>query len=760
MESDKVLKEIDNIYRNIFENSQYSIILIDMEGRIELFNKRTEVLLGYKKSELIGRTHFQILIHPKKDLALFHETLNRIKIGEKVDPLLTILKCKEGNFIWTRINFSTIETDENPLIQIICEKVDEANEFERTLNLSTDILKEITNKSFFGVVIIQNNQYLYVNQTFLNITGYTKEEILNWEREKFIIPVHPDYRDTVSNIIVKLQNSDEKLVSELEFPFYTKQGILKWVYTYSKNIIIQDKKAIFTTFLDISQNKEAEIKLKESEELFRSITEQSFLGIVLMQDNYLRYVNKAVSLIIDHPFNEVLNWSLNNAFEIVHPKDRDSVMKIINKYNDPRDDDIVDEIDFRIYTKHNTLKWVHISRKTIMMQGKRTLLSVIIDITDKKYFEQELKKSEEKYRNLFGDSPVMILLLSLNGMITDVNTSFLLNFRVNRENIIGKQFQDIDDFNTINSEFILNKFKNFKKRGQIEPFEFQYRDFKSEVRWLLIRVSLINPSEKPMVQVILQDITAIKRAELLEKQKVRKLEKLDQLKNQLLDRISHELKTPLVSIYGACQLLAEVLKDKGSEQVLKYINIALNGGERLRTLIKNLLESSQLESNMLKLKIKVFDLSQLVRECANLLYTSFIQRRLSLNLEIEDKIIIYGDRERVEQVILNLIYNAIKYTPPKGKITIVTKTSENFALLKIQDTGIGFTSEEKKRLFTKFGKIEKYGEGYDIDTEGTGLGLYITKSIIELHGAEISAESRGKDMGSTFTIRFPLQKMY
>jgi signal transduction histidine kinase len=133
------------------------------------------------------------------------------------------------------------------------------------------------------------------------------------------------------------------------------------------------------------------------------------------------------------------------------------------------------------------------------------------------------------------------------------------------------------------------------------------------------------------------------------------------------------------------------------------------------------------------------------------------KRKLILNLEIPDKLYIILDKIRIEQVILNLLSNAIKNTPPNGKIDIKLDRKENWVEFSVIDTGIGLTREEMDRIFTRFGKIERYGEGLEfIDIQGSGLGLFISKEIVDLHNGNIWAESAGRDQGSTFIMKLPI----
>jgi signal transduction histidine kinase len=149
----------------------------------------------------------------------------------------------------------------------------------------------------------------------------------------------------------------------------------------------------------------------------------------------------------------------------------------------------------------------------------------------------------------------------------------------------------------------------------------------------------------------------------------------------------------------------------------------------------------------------------LIRECAKEMMYLIKKRDLKLSLELLDRLVLKIDKIRIEQVILNLLSNAIKNTPPKGVITIKSYVKGDWATISVNDTGIGLTREEITKLFSRFGKIERYGSGLEyIDIQGTGLGLFISKEIIELHHGQIRAESLGRNQGSTFIIKLPTKR--
>lgn len=233
---------------------------------------------------------------------------------------------------------------------------------------------------------------------------------------------------------------------------------------------------------------------------------------------------------------------------------------------------------------------------------------------------------------------------------------------------------------------------------------------------------------------------------------------LENLKADFVRRSSHELKTPLISIKGFAELILSLYADELNPDVILKLGEINQGCERLQNIIEDLLRASKLESSELNPRLEEEDLTFLIRFCLDELSFLAIQREHSINIEMDDSIIARFEKEEIHDVISNLLTNAIKYTPPKGWIDIKTQVLEETVIVSIKDNGIGFTEEEKNQIFKQFGKIERYGQGLDLGIGGTGLGLFISKKIIESHKGKIWMESEGKNKGSTFFFSLPLSK--
>ncbi|KKM03357.1 hypothetical protein LCGC14_1775250, partial [marine sediment metagenome] len=237
-----------------------------------------------------------------------------------------------------------------------------------------------------------------------------------------------------------------------------------------------------------------------------------------------------------------------------------------------------------------------------------------------------------------------------------------------------------------------------------------------------------------------------------------KLKELNKLKSEFLRRASHELKTPLISIKGFSELILALHEDQLEVSIISKLREINDGCERLQNIINNLLKTSRLESTKLIPNKQKEDLSFLIKFCLHELKSIAERRRQSIKLDIHTPLYVNVEKEEIHDVLSNLLTNAIKYTPPMGNIEIKTKLKEDDVVVSVTDNGIGFTEDQKKKIFQQFGKIERYGQGLDLGIDGTGLGLYISKKIVEAHGGKIWMESEGKSKGSSFYFTLPIAR--
>lgn len=232
-------------------------------------------------------------------------------------------------------------------------------------------------------------------------------------------------------------------------------------------------------------------------------------------------------------------------------------------------------------------------------------------------------------------------------------------------------------------------------------------------------------------------------------QQSRSVAEANRLKTEFVSMVSHELRTPLTAIQGYVELLAEGADMPDRERHVCLASVKGNA-ERLLALVNDLLDLSRIEAGRIDLRCAAIELGPLIDGAAGSLRPVVDGKRQVLTLEVEDAhAAVWADADRVIQILTNLMSNASKYTPEGGSITVTARRVGDFARVEIRDTGIGLSAEQQGQLFTRFFRAQGRGPG------GTGLGLVITRLLVELHGGQITVSS-APDHGSTFSFSLPV----
>lgn len=235
-------------------------------------------------------------------------------------------------------------------------------------------------------------------------------------------------------------------------------------------------------------------------------------------------------------------------------------------------------------------------------------------------------------------------------------------------------------------------------------------------------------------------------------------EAANRAKTEFLAAMSHELRTPLTCIIGMSETLLKWSFGDLSEKQRSYLNTIHNSGEHLLELVNDVLDLSQIEAGKTVLNIAEFSLSEVARRSLRTLQEKAHLKQLKLELVLEiptGRDLFVADARRVRQILLNLLSNAIKFTPEGGMVTLRVWIEEEKAVLQIEDTGIGIPDDQRSLLFQKFQQLETV---YHRQYAGTGLGLALTKQLVELHGGWIEVDSK-VNIGSTFTVWLPIQTL-
>jgi signal transduction histidine kinase len=248
-----------------------------------------------------------------------------------------------------------------------------------------------------------------------------------------------------------------------------------------------------------------------------------------------------------------------------------------------------------------------------------------------------------------------------------------------------------------------------------------------------------------------RDVTEKKRYE-------QRLKELDQMKSAFVSNVSHELRTPLTAIKASADnMLDRLIGDLSAKQV-GYLTRIKSNADRLARLINDLLDLSTIEAGRIDFRPTNVPLVTLVEEAAESLRPVAAEKLIDLEVVSADPgAIAWADRDKVIQVLMNLIGNALKFTPPEGRVTVALKKNEPaWTQISVTDTGPGIRAEEVSKVFGRFYQIDQNQVGKQ-ETQGTGLGLAISKALVEMHGGKIWVESEA-GRGSTFCFTLPAEQ--
>lgn len=235
------------------------------------------------------------------------------------------------------------------------------------------------------------------------------------------------------------------------------------------------------------------------------------------------------------------------------------------------------------------------------------------------------------------------------------------------------------------------------------------------------------------------------------KEQNEKILEADKIKNEFLANISHELRTPLNSILGFADILSEGLYGELNYKQKDYVNDIKVSGTHLLGMINEILDMSKIEAHAMKIVKSIFLISRAINEVSNILYPLAQKKNIKLVKNIDEDFEIFADYQKIQQILYNLISNAIKYSPNDDKVEItVSKTDESFKI-SIHDNGIGIDKKYHGKIFAKFVQLDS---AYTKKESSTGLGLTITKELVELHEGKVSVISEVNN-GSTFVVEIP-----
>jgi len=403
------------------------------------------------------------------------------------------------------------------------------------------------------------------------------------------------------------------------------------------------------------------------------------------------------------------------------------------------------------------------------------------EITERRLAEARLQESEERYHSIIEDAHDMVQSVGLDGKLIFVNRAWLETL-----GFTEAELPKLNLFNIISTESLVHCQELFAKVMRGESVQnFQAIFIAKDGREITVEGSATPryfQNNVVATQGIFRDITERKQAENKINQLYKQVKTLNtgleqrikertgelegavtaaknasQAKSEFLASMSHELRTPLNAVIGFSQVLGKQYFGKLNEKQAEYVSDIFNSGQHLLALINDVLDLSKVEAGKMELEISKVKINDLLQSSLTMIKERAQAHIISLETQTAEdieRLEIMADERRIKQVIFNLLSNAIKFTPDGGAIKVRSRREGEELIISVSDTGIGISPQEQKKVFEEFYQASG---GVKDKTPGTGLGLALTKSIVEMHGGRVWVESEGKDKGSRFTFTLPIR---
>ncbi len=645
-----------------------------------------------------------------------------------------------------------LQEEENLLVEIgtRLKTIIEKKNSEIDLNIEKQFTEDILNSSTDTIFVFnpETGEAIRWNSVFNKVTGYTDQEISSMKA-----PNSYYSEEDLKHAADTTKKVKEGGSATVEMSLITKNG-KSIPFEYSATLI-KDKEGnllIVSIGRDMTERKKAEQKLKESEEKFRSIAEQSFMGIIVIQDGLFKYFNERTTEVNGYPADEIKNWKPNEFAKILHPEDREFVMEQARK-KQTGNPDIINQYSFRIIQKDGEVRWLDIFSKTINYEGKPADLTMTVDTTDRIKAEQKLRESQRRYQTLASVSPVGIFNTDPDGNCLYVNERWI--------EIAGISFNDaleegwnkaihLDDREQIFNDWytaIKNK-KNFKS-------EYRLKRPDGKVTWVIGQALPIREETGEVQGYVgtITDINELKEAEVRLKKSEDDYRVAYNKANFYKDLFTHDMNNILQIINSSAEIIGFQLGDSEKsmyiENMTKMIKSQVDRGSKLIYDVRTLTELDEQE----EISTKQVNISNFLKSAINFVKKAYSDRNISIFAEELDQKYHTIANELLQDVFDNILINSVKYNENLGveiSINISKQTIEGQKYLKLEfsDNGIGVLDDRKEVIFQPGNRKLK-------GTKGMGIGLSLVKKILHIFGGKIWVEDKIKgdySKGSNFIV--------
>jgi len=736
---EEALRRSEERYRTILEQIQDSYFEMDLAGNLTFFNETICRDLGYPREELVGM-NYRNFIAVEDQKGVYKAFVKAYQTGGTGRTPTFKYMRKDGATGFGETWVSPLRSEKGEIIGFrgLSREVTERQEMVEKLRSSEERLRVLFDFAPDACFLMDmEGNFVDGNKAAEKMVGYRKEELVGRNLvEAGIIPV-----DQIERALVLFaKNAQGKATGVSEFILNRKDGGLVAVEIRTFPVVIEGRALVLGNARDVSERKEAEEALRESEERYRTILEEMGDGYfeVTLAGKYT-FVNDSMCLIMGYSKEEMLGMD----YRVLTPQDdAGRVHKVYNEmYRTGRP---LERFSAELIRKGGGRRFCEVSASLLRNRAGEVIgfRGVHRDITERKEAEEALGRWEEKHRTILEDMEDSYFEVDLAGNLTFANDSTCRSLGYPREETVGMNYRDFTSEEDVG--VVYQAFNQVYRTGQ------PARD----ISWTVVRKDgtrgIVEASVFPLrddegeiigFRGIGRDVTERRAVQ----QQLLMSSKLASI-GELASGVAHELNNPLTGIMGYAQLLTA--KQNVPQDVKVDLDRIYGESQRAAKIVQNLLSFARRR----KPEKSYFDVNELVQRVLELRDYELRTSNIGVYVDVAaDLPWTMADYHQIQQVLLNIIINSeqgVGEVKRRGKIRITTGMKEGCIRISVADNGPGIPAEQVGNVFDPFFTTKEVGSG-------TGLGLSVCHGIITAHGGNIYLESQ-KGRGTTFTVELPL----
>jgi PAS domain S-box-containing protein len=722
------------------------IIAFDRECRYTTWNRAMEEISGVKREDVFGKCAFDLfpcLKETGEDQFYFEALAGKSVVAEN-RPYVIPQSGRNGYFD----GYYSPRHDETGAVVG-----------------GVAIIREITERKLAEAAIHEDHKRLafHVENTPLAVIEWDHEfrvlrwspaaqKLFGWKAEEVLGKRFSDWQFVVPddvevvNQVERRQNQGQEHHGISRNRNYTKLGSILHCEWYNSALYDDNGKlvSVLSLVLDVTVATRIEEALRKSERQYRLLFESNPQVMWVYDLATLRFlaVNDAAVGHYGYSRAEFLDMTIK---DIRPPED----VKLLEKYLASDNAERANAGEWRHRKKDGTIITVDITSNRLAFGGRPAEFVLVHDVTERKQAETALRISEDRYRDLVDNSHELICTHDLDGRVLSVNPWAARVLGYPQYALVGMNIRDglLPEYRKQFDEYLHTMKTEGSARGVMKV-----RTATGETRlWEYYNTLRTEGVEKPIVRGMAHDATERREALKREKEARMEAEAANRVKDEFLSTLSHELRTPLAAIMGWADLLLH--NEVEPEKRQTAIETIFRNANSQCQLINDLLEVSRIITGKLRLEFVESELHSVIEAAAESIRPTAEAKGVRLQVRLEPHVgPVFGDRERLQQIVWNLLSNGVKFTRRGGLVQVTLQRINSHVEIVVNDTGIGIKSDFLPHVFDRFRQADgsttrNYG--------GLGLGLAIVRHLVELHGGTAWAESAGEDQGAKFTVRLP-----